>query len=67
MATYGHQIAGQPASWSGRCEDEEDRVPSIAFLPKAALRAVEAPSLGAVCQLATPCASPAGQRPVTPE
>jgi hypothetical protein len=24
MATYGHQIAGQPASWSGRCEDDKD-------------------------------------------
>jgi hypothetical protein len=38
MATYGHQIAGKPASWSGRCEDEKDLLPSIAFLPEGGAR-----------------------------
>jgi hypothetical protein len=38
MATYGHQIAGKPASWSGRCEDEKDLLPSIAFLSEGGAR-----------------------------
>ena len=24
MASYGHQIVGRPATWFGRCEDEDD-------------------------------------------
>jgi hypothetical protein len=32
MATYGHHIAGQPASWSGRCEAEGDLLPELKAL-----------------------------------
>jgi hypothetical protein len=63
MATYGHQIAGNPASWFDRCEDEKDLCHLSRSCPKAALRAIEEPSVGALRQPATPCASRRGVSP----